>query len=264
VLPELLTRIKTLEEAVQLILDDDYLAQEKRDGERLLVRRREPQVEGWNKRGHPTEVSSRLKSDLLSVNVELFVLDGEYERSIYCCWDLLQVEALDLRSLPYQYRYHVLKPFAACPFLNILPVWAGRQDKREAIAQFLQRGAEGVVFKNRNATYRSGRAGQHYKLPFEKKATARIRTVHPTKASAELEMLEENGRWLPVSGVKIERGLVKPGDYVEVRFSTASTNKRLVQPVFLRKRTDCCDLDCSVQQLDYSGRWSPNNLLAEL
>lgn len=253
--PELLTRIG-FEEAARYILDEQFWVQEKWDAERLLVQRSGRQVTGWNKQGQTTAVAPALTSALLSITVSDFILDGEYDPSGYQCWDLLRADQVDLSSYAYEERYGVLKSFSPCPLINVIPTWTTKEEKEEIIFELLRKDAEGVVFKNRLASYQAGRAGQHFKLPFRHAATVRVRSVDSKRNSARIEMLD-GSRWLEVCGVKIERGLVQPGDYIELRYASASASKHLVRPVFLRLRTDVSDGDCSTEQLKFTGRWAP-------
>jgi bifunctional non-homologous end joining protein LigD len=261
--PELLTRIRptiqggmlTLDEAVRFIFDDRFWVQQKRDGERLMVRRCGNQIEGWNKRGQSTSIPTGLMSALLALPVSHFILDGEFERTVYHCWDLLQAEDVDLTEYTYRSRYEVLKVFASCPSITILPSWTSADEKERIVFELWRNGAEGVVFKDTEAPYKAGRAGQHFKLKFDKAATVRIRSVDALRDRAEIEMFDGN-RWREVSGVKIDRTTVEPGDYIEVRYLSATEDMHIVQPVFIRIRTDVCDLDCSFDQLDFGGRWA--------
>jgi len=252
--PELLTRID-VDAAVRYILDERFWVQEKWDAERLLVRRSGQQVQGWNKQGQATAVAPALTSALLSLTVNHFILDGEFEPSAYNCWDLLGADGEDLTRYAYGDRYRILKAFSPCPFINVISTWTTKDEKEAIIFELLRKGAEGVVFKNRLAPYQPGRAGQHFKLPFENGATVRVRSVDPTKNSARIEMLDA-GIWIEVSGIKVEQGTVEPGDYIEVRYRSASASKHIVQPVFLRVRRDVSDDDCSTEQLKFTGRWA--------
>ena len=261
--PELLTRIRptmrggvpTLDEAARYIVDDRFWVQEKWDGERLMVRRRGQYLEGWNKQGQTIAVPPVLTSALLSMPVPDFVLDGEHERSGYHCWDLLHADNVDLATYAYGERYGILKVFTACPSIHIVPSWSTPDDKERIIFELLTNGAEGVVFKDTLAPYRPGRAGQHFKLKFEKSATVRIRSVDPFRDRASIEMLDGQ-EWKEVSGIKVQRSKVRPGDYIEVRYFSASPSKRLVQPVFICRRTDVSDQDCFMDQLEFGGRWA--------
>lgn len=253
-LPELLTRIP-VNQAARYILDDRFWVQEKWDAERLLVHRSGQKIYGWNKQGRTTAVEPALKSALLSLTVTDFILDGECDPAAYKCWDLLRADQVDLSACAYEERYSVLKAFSPCPFINVIPTWTTKDEKEAIIFELLRKGAEGVVFKNRLAPYRAGRAGQHFKLPFENSATVRVRSVDPTRDCARIEMLH-SGRWIEVSGIKIENGLVQAGDYIEVRYRSASASNHIVQPVFLHVRRDVCDEDCSTDQLQFTGRWA--------
>jgi ATP-dependent DNA ligase len=252
--PELLTRIDA-GQAARYILDDRFWAQEKFDAERLLVWRSGQKVHGWNKQGRTTAIAPGLTSALLSLSVADFILDGEYEPAGYKCWDLLRADQEDLTPYTYEDRYGILKAFSPCPLINVVPSWTTADQKEAAIFELLRKSAEGVVFKDRLAPHQPGRAGQHFKLKFENSATVRVRSVDPTRNSARIEMLHAGG-WIEVSGIKIENGLVQPGDYVEVRYTSASASNHILQPVLLRVRRDVSDEDCSTDQLKFTGRWA--------
>jgi ATP-dependent DNA ligase len=252
--PELLTRID-VNQVARYVLDDRYWLQEKWDAERLLVKRSGQQFEGWNKQGQTTALAPALMSALLSLTVTDFILDGEYYPSGLKCWDLLRADHVDLTDYPYEGRYSILKTFSACPLIHVTPTWTERAEKERKIFELLQKGAEGVVFKDRRAPYRPGRAGQHFKLKFENTATVRVRSVDPSRNRARIEMLDAD-RWIEVSGIKVARGKVKPGDYIEVRYASASASKHLVQPVFRWVRHDVGNEDCSTEQLKFTGRWA--------
>lgn len=129
-LPELLTRINA-DEAARLVLDDHYWLQQKRDGVRLLVRRQGERIEGWNKQGRPTTVDAKLAAALLSLDVETFVLDGEFEKDHgYSCWDLLGADGVDLTETPYATRLGALKAFSACPLVHVLPAWTTPTERK--------------------------------------------------------------------------------------------------------------------------------------
>jgi bifunctional non-homologous end joining protein LigD len=254
-LPELLTLISP-EQAAQYILDDRFWLQQKRDGVRLMIRREGSRIRGWNKQGQPATVEPALARALLSLNVQSFVLDGEFERQKgYHCWDLLRADNIDLSDCPYGFRYQVLQAFAACPVLKILPSWTDPADKEAMLFEFHRQKAEGVVFKNSEARFRPGRANQHYKLKFEKSATCRVREVDPIRNRVGVEMLD-GGIWIEVCGLKVLNGRLRPGQFVEVKYLYGTGEKRLVQPRFVGVREDVSEVDCSLDQVEIAPKWT--------
>ncbi len=220
------------------------------------MRRHGSQVEGWNKQGQPATVAPVLARALLSLNVQSFILDGEFERKEgYHCWDLLTVDEVDLADYPYSFRYQALQAFAACPAIKVVPSWTTTQDKEAMVYEFHRQKAEGIVFKNNEAKYRPGRAGHHYKLKFEKSCTARVREVDPVRDRVSVEMLDR-GTWVEVCGLKAPNGRLRPGQFVEVKFLYGTPEKRLVQPRFVMVREDVSEADCALDQLQVSSRWA--------
>jgi bifunctional non-homologous end joining protein LigD len=248
--PELLTET-TPEQAAKLVIDSRFGLQEKRDAVRLLVRRQNEKVEGWNKKGETTAVHPALTSALRSLNVEEFTLDGEFETPLFYCWDLLSAQGADLSSYPYGERLRILQVFRACPTVTILPCWTEEADKERMVYEFRAQRAEGVVFKNLDAPYRPGRARQHFKLKFRQSATARVLEADPLRDRVSLEMLDGNS-WRTVCGLKVPKGTVRPGEFVEVRYLYGTRDKKLVQPVFLRVREDVSKDDCNFEQVKIS------------
>jgi bifunctional non-homologous end joining protein LigD len=251
--PELLTET-TPEEAAKLIIGSRFGLQEKRDGVRLLVRRQGNKFEGWNKKGQPSAVNPALTRALSSLNVDEFVLDGEFESPHFYCWDLLSAQNTDLSGYPYGERYKILQVFRCCPTVTILPCWTDEGDKERMVYEFRAQRAEGVVFKNLEAPYRAGRAQQHFKLKFHQSATARVVEVDPLRDRVSLEMLDGN-LWRTVCGLKVPQGTVRRGEFVEVRYLSGTRDKKLVQPVFLRVREDASTEDCAFAQVKISKKW---------
>ena len=252
-MPELLTPI-ALEQAERYVVDDRYWLQEKRDGVRLMVRKQDGQIEGWNRQGQPTSVHPALASRLRPIDIEEFVLDGEWEQSgNYCCWDLLQVQDRDLRGMEYSQRLISLV-WSFVPTLDVLPSATSIEKKHELLSRLREQRAEGVVIKDSKAPYRPGRAGQHYKLKFQKTATARVREADPVRDRVSIEMLDGNV-WREVCGLKVPNGTLRTGQFVEVRYLYGTPEKRLVQPCFLRIREDVADSDCALGQVQLGGKW---------
>ena len=253
-LPELLTLISP-EQAAKYILDDCFWLQQKRDGVRLIIRRQGQHLEGWNKQGQPAAVELGLARALLFLNVQSFILDGEFERKEgYHCWDLLSADEIDLADCPYGFRYQALQAFAACPVLKVVPSWTRSAEKEAMLFEFHCQKAEGVVFKNSEAKYRSGRAGQHYKLKFEKSATCRVREVDRVRDRVSVEMLDGRA-WVEVCGLKVPNGMLGPGQYIEVKYLYGTPQNRLVQPRFLTVREDVSESDCGLEQVKISNKW---------
>jgi ATP-dependent DNA ligase len=198
---------------------------------------------------HPLLISA-----LCSLNVDEFMLDGEFESPHFYCWDLLSAQGIDLSVCAYGERYKILQVFRGCPAVTILPLWADEGDKERLLYEFHAQRAEGVVFKNLEASYRPGRAHQHFKLKFHQSATARVVEVDPLRDRVSLEMLDGD-IWRTVCGLKVPKGTLRCGQFVEVRYLFGTRDKKLVQPVFLRVREDVSQEDCAFAQVKISKKW---------
>jgi bifunctional non-homologous end joining protein LigD len=250
VTPELLTPIE-VSQAGRYVVDPAYAMQPKRDGHRIILSSCTTR-RAFNKRGEPCAAPPAL---LRGLPPDVTV-DGEWERSHFVIFDLLDFLGHDLRSLPYTERLAALLEavkLRQMPFsgqFSTIHTWFTEKAKEENLLRGFQQRWEGVVFKRLDAPYAPGRAGQHFKLKFIKTCTVRVQNVEPT--SARIEMLHSGG-WIEVSGVSlIGRPKVQVGDFLEVKYLYAtkqSGQPRLVQPVMIRKRGDVAENDCSTEQL---------------
>jgi bifunctional non-homologous end joining protein LigD len=256
-IPELLTAI-TVEQVGAYVLNPAYALEPKRDGRRVILSKLNGRAQAFNKRGEPCTAPPAL----LNAVPDGVTLDGELEPGRrYITFDLLDCFGLDIRPLSCRKRREALREIISRGALSlphgcsVIQSWESSSEKESALFRGVAERWEGVVFKNLDAPYASGRSGQHVKLKFVKSCTVRVRKVEPTRA--EIEMLEPdrpmNDRWTVVSGVSlIGRPRVKVGDFLEVNYLYATVKNglpKLDQPVMLMLRDDVTDADCSTEQL---------------
>jgi len=253
-IPELLTSI-TEAEVGRFIVNKRQWLQPKHDGDRLAVRRRGEHIEAWNKYGETSAIPQWLLEELLDLNVPHFLFDGELEAGAYPCFDLLEADGTDLRKFPYEERFRVLKQFHAGRKIEVVRNAESQDDKEAMLFELLESGVEGAVFKKRSAPYRSGRSGQHHKFKFVDPAVVRVKEIDPDRDSVTVEMLDGT-IWREVCGLKVPRASVSVGQFLQVRYSTGTENKSLVQPVLADLRPRALEKDCSWTQVKFRGRWA--------
>ena len=255
---ELLTAIE-LNEVVTYILDPDYWLQDKRDGQRRMVEKREDgAIRGVNRRGLTVPLPAPLHTELKGLALQTFVLDGEIEEDRLVVFDLLDANG-DLRKAPYGDRFdRLLRELSRVPsgrgleHISAVSTWRTREEKETGLQQLYANKAEGVVFKRADAAYAPGRSGSHLKFKFTATCSARVCTVNK-KRSVGLELLDKNGGWVEIGNVSVpvSHEIPQVGSLVEVRYLYATAGRQLYQPVYLGIRTDIGEKECALAQLKF-------------
>lgn len=184
------------------------------------------------------------------------VLDGEIIHGAWWMFDLLTGdEGYD--GTPYGERLAALERFLGAynsDVMRLLPTKRTTEEKRALLEKVITLGAEGVLMKRDDSTYRSDMRVDHC-LKFKVThtvdcvVTARNGSDH---MNATLGLYETAKSFLPVTignTSMIGKPDAKVGDVVEVRYLYAGAGGRLVQPTVLRKRTDKYPPDCLIDQL---------------
>jgi predicted DNA-binding WGR domain protein len=107
ILPQLLNAIDE-DQAQRLIADNDWLAQEKLDGRRVLILRKDDQIVGINRQGLVISLPEPVVQHARSLGSQQWLLDGEAVGDRVWTFDLLETACIDLRSQPYGKRLKAL------------------------------------------------------------------------------------------------------------------------------------------------------------
>ena len=111
--PQLLNSID--EDAAQLLIaDDGWCLQEKFDGKRIMVSVKSGQVEGSNRKGLCVAMPQEVVDSM--IHLPDCELDGELLGEKYVVFDVLKLDANDLRSSSYCTRYEVLQDLLRLSF----------------------------------------------------------------------------------------------------------------------------------------------------
>ena len=259
--PQLPTAIT--EDAVERYLaDPQYGMQEKRDGEnRLLTVTGAGQVRGVNRRGLYVDIPLAWAGDLEEFKGTLFA--GEHTAGDqFDAFDLLEHEAEDLRSLPYQVRYERLVALAtrskASAWFKVLPLQRTMEAKRAELAKLRNIHAEGVVFKKLAEPFEAGRSTAALKFKFVDSATC-IVLKHNLQRSIVVGLLGAQGDAISLGNVTVPANEpVPPLDaLVEVRYLYRYEDGCFEQPVYLRQRADLTRQDATLTQIVRIKRKAP-------
>lgn len=181
-------------------------------------------------------------------------IDGELMADgTWCVFDI--IPASPNRYLPlYERRKQLEQLFteldAEMDKLRLVHHARTEKDKRQLIIEVYQRDGEGVIFKNINGEYESGRSRAMRKCKFTKTVDCVVMEVGiDGKDNAKV------GVWVSKQLVDIGKVStlnhdVDVEDVVEVRYLEVSKRGRLIQPVLLRVRLDKPGEECTFQQLE--------------
>lgn len=254
--PQLLNAITT-DRLAECLADPQFVAQEKHDGRRMLVRRQETQVTGINRLGLEVALPLPL-ADAIAALPEDCILDGEAVGDVLHVFDILQVGSTDLRPRPYSQRLAEL----ACLLtghehgsLRLVFTAISATGKANLLRDLRENGREGIVLKRLDAPYTTGRpasGGAQLKFKFYETASCLVTGLNE-KRSVALG-LKQNGQLVACGNVTIppDKDIPGVGTLVDVKYLYAFVDSHvLFQPVFLGAREDIHAEDCTLDQLKY-------------
>lgn len=241
--------------AAQKILDDNWAAQEKINGERAMVEAKDGAVVTSNKNGVINSLNIEIVEDVARLGLSGLKLDGEWRDNKLHVFDFLHDGVSSLEHLSLELRYQKLCAlFANNEFKALLlvkMVFASRE-KQELLARVYQEVGEGVVFKEIHAPYLSGKAAPsqatQFKFKFVEDSSCLVVSVHPKKSSVGIALLNEQGDWIPVGNVRAPSDVLV-GSVIDVQYRHLNFDGALIEPVFLKLRTDVPKEECVLTQV---------------
>jgi bifunctional non-homologous end joining protein LigD len=249
--PMLLTPIT---DADPYLDDPDWVMQSKVDGERrfIVVSDDGKKIVGGNRRGLVVALPMGIaKAAKLLAHGTIF--DGEIVGEDYVAFDLLRLEAQDLREQPYATRLEmleqILEAFPRNGLRLIQSYFAGKKSRRLELQAWQQGGREGVVFKRLDAPYREGRSDDALKLKFTASASVIVAAVNQGVRSVRIKAVDDT----PLGNVTIpvNKAIPRKGSIIELKYLYAYRGGSLFQPVYVGVRKDIEPGDCTTAQLKY-------------
>lgn len=246
------------------LTSDEWVAQQKLDGDRLLIHVQDGKVTALNREGKPrSNPVPKAVRDQFTVFPGEWVFDGELlTTGEMWLFDLPRAADGISPDDPFRVRFEVLERVfsggvwtpASC--IRLLPVARGAESKRRLLRELHGRGAEGLIFRHVEGLYRPGKRSElALKAKFTHTADVIVESVRPDGHDNCTFRLFRDGRLVPAGSVSlVGRPPVKPGDVIEVRYLYASEDSLLYQPVMLRVRDDKSPSECTVDQLHYTDR----------
>ena len=243
------------DEVSVLLVDNQFCMQEKADGRRLLIKRRDGVTTGINRKGMSVAIAEPIEKSVRTLGTG-FILDGEAIGDTYIVFDILEYGGEDIRSTPYEHRWKILRGLIGKqPAIELVKTALGSPAKVVLFEQLNRGEREGVVFKDLSAPYTAGRpcaGGTQLKHKFYATASAVVGKVN-TKRSVSLRLLKGQ-EWVDAGNVTIPANQSVPdkGSIVEIRYLYAFPESgRFYQPTYLGQRDDITADACTVAQLKF-------------
>lgn len=263
--PQLLNAI-TEDEAMRLIEDDDWVAQEKMDGERRGVHAVDGVATGMNRKGLVVPLPQSIADEILSLTHNGAIrMDSEIIGDVLHVFDLHVVMGKSIRQSKGWVDRMLQAECALNNFnhLRSVPYAETTEEKRALWSKVKAARGEGVVFKRRDSLVKEGRpnsGGDWLKFKFIERASCIVSGINTGKRSISIKLfsvaLDFAGSKDPyeeVGNVTIppNYGMPDVGDVIDVDYLYAFLLGSLYQPVYRGKRTDI-DVDaCTLLQLKF-------------
>jgi len=246
-LPQLLNAVDDPERYIQ---SDDFLAQEKFDGERRIIRIDDSGTTQYNRKGQVIPFTESLGSAKRHC-----VLDGEMIGNQFYVFDLLELNGEDLRNKPCLARISALDKLCLGKGFHIVHTAVTEEEKRKLYTSLFKNNKEGIVFKRKSSLYHAGRpasGGDFLKVKFTKTATFIVANHTKGKRSVGLELIDGDKRvFMGKVTISLNKLIPEIGSLVEVRYLYCFKGGAVYQPSYLGGRTDLNIEDAQLSQIVY-------------
>ena len=253
---QLLDELKDFTNLKNLIESDDWIIEQKIDGQRVCLVIEKGKAKAYNRKGVEITFPAKILKKLEQFTNVSCILDGEYLNGTFYVFDMFSVGGNDFSHKELKQRRFVMRAIVKnmkLEEIKSLDFASNTTDKAQLIRNLKAINAEGIVAKKATSPYLFGAKNpQTLKYKFYKSIDCVIGTTWVDgKQSAEL-LLKDKNEFIEVARCKIDPGtlnVLKYGDVVEVKYLYATPSKRLYQPIFTRLRNDKDADECTVDQM---------------
>jgi len=238
----------TEDEAEEYLKNNDWCAQEKFDGKRMLLRKSGLEIIAANRNGLQTGIPDSISAQLMTVNGN-FLIDGESVGETFYAFDLLEISAGDLRQAAYQVRLKTLKEQFGNLGGHILVAKTVRgRSKRRFLQELKADGKEGIVFKDLRASWSAGRpasGGNAIKCKFWATCSCVVAKINACR-SVEIAL---GGKAIGNVTIPPNYDVPAVGKVVEIRYLyVTGPGGSLYQPVYMGERDDVRAEECTIER----------------
>ncbi len=236
----------------QYIQDDDWWAQEKYDGKRMLLHKTDT-VTAINRNGLSVGAPDTILKRAGNVD-QTYLLDGEAVGETLFTFDILEMHNTNVRSIPYEQRLSHLESLGLSGSIVVIETAKTQKEKQQLYDRLYASGAEGIVFKKHAASYTAGRpnsGGTQVKFKFYATASVVVSRINDKRSVAVTILADEHH--VEVGNVTIPPNKDVPpvNSVIEVRYLYAYKGGSLYQPTYIGVRDDMSVEDCVISQLKY-------------
>jgi hypothetical protein len=249
--PQLLVAVDWAE-ALRLARLPSYGAQEKKDGERVMVRDKGGVITAGNKKGLVRHLPLNIVAELREISSD-FLIDCELIGTTLWVFDYLDAEYAGQPFLDRWYRLMEVLD-GRCESIEVVPLVSELKAKLALIEDLRKSGKEGFVLKRLDAPYEAGSAhGTQWKYQFRTINACVVGKRNGVKESVEIWVYRKDGTRRSMGYVTIPANAVFPkeGEIGEIENLYCHTGKdgKFAQAVFKGVRTDAEALDCQESKL---------------
>jgi bifunctional non-homologous end joining protein LigD len=242
--PQLLNECSE-EDVEKYLTDDNWCAQEKEDGRRRMLIKRNGEIIATNRKGFVVGIDDDIIKSAQEIPLKDYIIDGEDMGRLVWVFDMPSAIG------GYKDRYEELvKVTYSCKRLVAVETAWTTAEKRALFDQLKQDNAEGIVFKRTDAIYKPGRpasGGDQIKFKFCETATCIVTKANTIKRSISVAVFDDKGIQVDVGNVTVypNQDVPTAGSIVEVKYLYYFEGGSLFQPV-LQGKGDCTRDDMEV------------------
>jgi ATP-dependent DNA ligase len=261
--PQLASSLDDLGQLPSYCKDDAWHFDQKVDGWRKLVYVVDGDVIALNKKGERADLPRFVTAALSRVKPGTWTFDGELLDGVFYVFDMPVAADIITPADEYQHRQRTMAAFLGHlelgPAVRVLPVATTHLEKAAMAERLLKAGAEGVMVKRADAPYCPGpRATKHViKAKFVKTVDCVVMSFGAKGHNNAVLGLYDGERLVEVGRVTCENGdgpKLKRNSVIEVRYLTATADRRLREPTLPKLRDDKSPEECTIDQLIYSSK----------
>ena len=239
---------------------DNWWVQIKHDGDRVQLHAKSGEVILFSGRSAKLRACPQAIVDCLAANRLTAVIDGELVGETLWAFDLLATDGVDWKPLPYWERHGFLTAIVRAlgsPSIQLVESAQAHLDKAALIVNATDSSAEGVVFINKNAPYKSGRpnrGGDNLRWKFIETGFFIVHSHNHDKGKLSINVALHDGTVVGTCSV-IGKDVPPVGSVVECAYLYAMD--KLVQCRLKGPRTDVPKIACNRRQLKFRAGIDP-------
>lgn len=236
------------------VTNDSIVMQRKMDGVRLTIVKEDGEVTGYNKRREHVNIPGWLKSAFSVLPENPWMIDGELCDNSFYAFELFAAPGDRAINKTYLDRVMMLSALVGSmknDKIKTPEMAVTQKEKVLLLAKLKIQGAEGVVFKWGGLLPSSNHLLMKYKFLSSVDGMV-LRKYVDGKEAVEIGVLKD-GEFVAIGKCKVSKAIqdtMTSHQVIEVRYRKVSKNMKLVEPVFIRKRSDKKFYQCLHNQLE--------------